>query len=188
MLLSNHDCIVIKLSERSCRLFGAFKGSEMEFSTKTLIVCCGYGKMCLHAFDNWSRGCKKKRAVYGNVWHSSFTLGSTHSHWHTKPCYQLTVWREGRAGSTELRTVAESLGQTGLDFPVLSLNGDTDGMRWAELGGILQNERRADTSSTVSYIFSHSPINTSSTETKLQIVSSWGGRWHEDKDCGKDWN
>ncbi len=64
MLLSNHDCIVTKLSERSRRLFGAFKGSEMEFSTKTLIVCCGYGKMCLHAFENWILGCKKKSCLW----------------------------------------------------------------------------------------------------------------------------
>ncbi len=64
-----------------------------------------------------------------------------------------------------------------MDFPVLSLSGDTEGTRtgWIRGGRIFQNERRADTSSTAasSYIFKHSPTNTSSTkystETKLQI-------------------
>ncbi len=152
-------------------------GSEMEFSTKTLIVCCGEGKMCLHA---WILGFKRKCCLQKCMTflpHSRFhTLALAHTSLLSAHCMMGGESGKSDGGSSHWRAysswvIGSSWG--GLSSVVNSrrCRGDKDGLNKG--GDFLHNAKRAETSLTVSYIFNHSLANTSSTklptETLLQI-------------------
>ncbi len=137
-------------------------GSEMEFSTKTLIVCCGEGKMCLHA---WILGFKRKCCLQKCMTflpHSRFhTLALAHTSLLSAHCMMGGESGKSDGGSSHWRAysswvIGSSWG--GLSSVVNSrrCRGDRDGLN---KGGIFFTMREGQRRHWQSHIFSitHQP-------------------------------
>lgn len=147
--------------------------------------------LSMHAFVDWILVRKKKKArclrkLTPFLLH--FQLHAHFSHLHTHPCYQLCVWREGRAGSSAVKWVQELSHEVklGWTFQCCHWAEIQTGQEWFYIkGDFFLKERRADTSSTVSYIFECFPPTLPQQNTSLKPDRDTESCWHEDRDCGK---
>lgn len=169
-------------------------GSEREFSTQTSIVRCNEGKMCLsaHAFEDWILARCLRKFMPFLLHFQLHTLTFSHTSMLSTQCWNGRGEREAQRrrvfplkwySSWVMRSSTDGLSSVVTER---RYRGDKDGL---DKVGIFQNERRADTSSAVSYIFKHSPpapasLNTPPKSNK-DTECCWRGRWHEDRDRGK---
>lgn len=169
--------ITVKLNQKF-KLFGghsALDGVILRFVVRKSATASGhvYERNAFHHFLCVMKG----KCVSGTA---SCLDKKFHTVPHTLQRYQLSVWREGweresqqRVFSTEVRTVVVPWGHLGWTFQC-----DVQKRHGCSIRGLFQNKIKSDTSSVVSYIFKHSPIQRVEETSGMKMwtgVRDWRG-------------
>lgn len=162
MLLSHCDCMVRKLATASCHLYegNALRDQKGNFPHRHLLCVVMKGRcvsLCTHLRIGFLLEKEKERMHFTKMHVIPPSLSQLHTvtlaHTSMLSAQCVTEWGEREA---------HEVNWDGLSSVVTEwrYRGDDDGLDKG--GDFFQNERRADTSSAVSYIFKHSPANTGS--------------------------